>query len=426
MLLNWVLSARAQTFPEILGLTPAGILTWSNAVAPGVCTVEFAMSPLSGWSPLINRYATGSVGSVSFPLQGSVRAFRLNCIDLLPTTQGFTNWVNAYGALETVCGDGVGREDGVSYWQPQFEGGLAVHASLSRPHYAMADAAGRIYIVDKNSHSVLRVDRDGTIHTHAGTHEGGYNGDGPMTATNMELNLPNAIWVQNDGRVYVLDTDNARVRRVTTNGIATTLFNAKSDPSTPLGGGRCLWVKEDETLAYFGNGDRIRKWTPAGGVETLAENFTELGGLYVEASGSLLVTDRGANRVYRVFADGSRVPIAGNGSTSGGGNGQLALETGFYGPRGVWAVPTGGYLLLLHDGAKLWFIDANGFAYLVMSGLGGNNFVHGGDGLHFYAPESLNIGEGRSVCLDSQGNIIICESDYGFVRRVPFLRMIQE
>ena len=62
--------------------------------------------------------------------------------------------------------------------------------------------------------------------------------------------------------MYVLDTDNARVRRVTTNGVMSTLFNAKNDPSTPLGGGRTLWVKDDESLAYFGNTDRIRKWTP--------------------------------------------------------------------------------------------------------------------------------------------------------------------
>ena len=50
---------------------------------------------------------------------------------------------------------------------------------------AMADRAGNIYIADKNSHSVLRVSTNGTIHTHAGTHEGGFNGEGPAAATNL-------------------------------------------------------------------------------------------------------------------------------------------------------------------------------------------------------------------------------------------------
>ena len=56
----------------------------------------------------------------------------------------------------------------------------------------MADRVGNIYIADKNSHSVLRVATNGTIHTHAGTHVGGFDGEGPASATNLQLNLPNA------------------------------------------------------------------------------------------------------------------------------------------------------------------------------------------------------------------------------------------
>lgn len=223
--------------------------------------------------------------------------------------------------------------------------------------------------------------------------------------------------------MYVLDTDNARVRRVTTNGVMSTLFNAKNDPSTPLGGGRMLWVKDDESLAYFGNTDRVRKWTPSGGLQTLANGFTELGCFYVEASGSLIVADRGAHYVWRVFADGSRVIIAGNGTTSGGGAGAAALATGIYGPRGIWALPTGGYVMLLHDGAQLWYVDNANIMHLLVNGQGGNGFVHGGDGQYFYAPEQFYIGEGRSVALDHAGNIILCESDYGFIRRIRFDRM---
>ena len=88
----------------------------------------------------------------------------------------------------------------------------------------MADRAGNIYIADKNSHSVLRVDTNGAIFTHAGTHVGGFNGEGPAAATNLQLNFPNGLWVRADGTVYVLDTENGRVRRVTTNGVMSTLF----------------------------------------------------------------------------------------------------------------------------------------------------------------------------------------------------------
>ncbi len=414
---------HGQTSPRITSFNKSGLLAWTNATVPGVSTVEAATTPSGSWSPIHNSYSITSTGSVVVPVDATNKFFRLRTVDVSATAQGFTNWIQAYGLMETICGDGVGRADGVSYWQPQFEGGVAAYASLSRPHYAMADKTGNIYIADKNSHAVLRISTNGTVHTHCGTHAAGYNGAGPMVATNMQLNFPNALWVRSDGVVYVLDTENARVRRVSTNGSAATLFDAKSDTSSGLGGGRCLWVKDDESLAYFGNGDKLKKWTPSNGLQTLASGFTELGTFYVEASGSLIVADRGAHLVWRVFADGSRTIIAGNGTTSGGGDGSPAISTGLYGPRGVWAVPTGGYVMLLHDGAQLWFVDNNNTMHLLVNGLGGNGFVHGGDGQYFYAPDQFNIGEGRSVAMDHTGNIIICESDYGFIRRIRFQRM---
>lgn len=417
------LGVNGQSVPHLTGFDPQGRLSWTNAPVPGVCTVEVALTAEGDWLPQQNVYALASTGQLSVALDAPSKFIRLRAVDIQPTAQGFTNFIQSYGLLETICGNGVGRVDGLSYWLPQFEGGPAVNASLSRPHVALADAAGNIYIADKNSQAVLRVAPSGLVYTHAGTHVGGFNGEGPAAATSLQLNYPNALWVRRDGTVYVLDTGNARVRRVATNGVMSTLFNAKNDPSTPLGGGRALWVKDDESLAYFGNTDRIRKWTPANGLQTLAGGFVELGGFYVESDGSLIVADRGANYVYRVFADGTRTTIAGTGATTGGGDGFAALQTGLSGPRGVWAVPTGGYLLLLHDGAQLWYVDGGNTMHLLINGVGGNEFVHGGDGQYFYAPDQFNIGEGRSVAMDEAGNIIICESDYGFIRRIRFQRM---
>src|SRR4030095_9385564 len=116
--------------------------------------------------------------------------------------------------------------------------------------------------------------------------------DEATTATEVALNQPNGLWVRGDGTVYLLDLMNGKVRRVDTNGLASTLF-------TVPGGifiGRGLWVSDDEAVAFFCAGDVVKKWTPADGVSDYASGFVELGNLVVDPSGDLVVTDRRGHR----------------------------------------------------------------------------------------------------------------------------------
>lgn len=408
---TWLPAAAAL---RITSLDAQGGLTWTNAPVPGVCTIETGATPAGPWWPGQNVFATAAAGQASVPAGEGNRFHRLSAVDVSATGAGFTNLIGAYGLLETIAGTGWDRRDNLSFWQESFEGGPGTAAALSRPHIALTDRAGNVFIADKNSHAVLRLAPDGTLHTFAGTHTGGLNGDGPAPATELQLKTPNGLWVRADGTVYILDTGNTRVRRVATNGVMTTLFAANNCE-------RGFWIKDDESLAYFGAKTKLQKWTPSG-VTTLASGFSELGLFIVEPSGNLVVCDRGAHYVYRVTTAGLRTVLAGNGTTSGGGDGLPALQTGLNGPRGIWPLPTGGYLLLLHDGAQLWYLDTAGILHRLINGLGGNVFVHGGDGEYFYSPEQANIGEGRSVALDHAGNIILVESDYGFVRRIRFAR----
>lgn len=415
-----LISLPSTGFPAALKLTKFdtnGTLFWTNALAPGVCTVEKAEALDGPWLPERNAFATNSAGSLNLARQGPAGFFRLKSVDVPATPQGFLNLVYSYGLLETLAGTGVGQTDGVSYWQPWYEGGPGGSAALSRPHFAQADRAGNIYIADKNSHTILKVTPDGSIHTFAGTHVGGFNGEGPADATELQLNFPNGEYVRADGTVYVLDTDNGRVRRVNTNGIMQTLFLATSTGSS-LAGGRGLWVNQTETLAYYCAGTRLRRWTPSSGLQDVATGFIELGPLYVESTGNILVCDRGANLAYRITPAGVRTTIAGNGLTTGGGDGYPALQTGLYGVRSIWPVPTGGFLLLTHNGCQLWYMDTAGIVHLFLNGARGN--THSGDG-QFYYTAGAAISEGRSVTMDYEGNILVTESDYGYVRRIRFL-----
>lgn len=324
-------------------------------------------------------------------------------------TDEFAALVASYDLLSTVAGRGEARVDGVNDWLPAYEGGPAVDAELSRPHVAMADGAGAIYIADKNAHAVRRVALDGTITTVAGTGEEGDDGDTAGPGTARRLSAPNGLWVREDGVVYILDLGNDKVRRLGADGELTTLVT----DGEGIVDGRGLWVASDERLAYWSSGTRLRRWRAGVGVDTLAAGFVALGNLAVASDGALVVTDRGASRVYRV-AEGVREVVAGNGTDSGGGHGARAVDTGLAGVRGVALLADGGMLLATHEGSQVWFVDSAGLIHLFLDGAPD---AHAGDGLFFRTP-GAKVAEVRAVTVTPSGDVLVTESDYGFVRRV--------
>jgi len=395
----------------------SNVLAWVNAFTNGISTIERSDRLPGNWTTIQNFYTTNGSGRIRVSTLTSNCYFRLATVDVSPTFQGFSNLVASYSILRTVAGNGTGGVDAVNYWQPVYEGGPATNAALSRPHFAMTDNGGNIFIVDKDSHSVLKVTTDGIIHTVAGTHTPGNGPDSPTSGTEVQLNAPNGLWVRGDGTVYVLDTGNGKIRRLGTNGVMTTLVA----DGNGITGGRGLWVRDDEGLAYYSDNPDVKKWVPGGSLSTLnSKSFVDLGNLVVDSANNLIVTDRGANRVYRLNSDGSRDPIAGDGTINNVVDGAIALNTGLYGVRGVWALPNRGYLLATHEGSQILYLDAGGVIHVFVDGARGN--IHAGDGDYFYSP-GLKVSEVRSVSVDSQGNVLITESDYGYVRRIDFQRL---
>ena len=118
----------------------------------------------------------------------------------------FQFFAESYNLLSTVAGKGEKDIDGEVGWLPEFENGQATEAELTRPHIAMADTSGNIYIADKDAHGIRKVTPEGIIYTIAGTN---MPGDGTNAfGTECQLNAPNGIWVKEDGTVYILDFGN--------------------------------------------------------------------------------------------------------------------------------------------------------------------------------------------------------------------------
>jgi sugar lactone lactonase YvrE len=131
------------------------------------------------------------------------------------------------GNINTMCGSGVAGYTG--------DEGPATLATIRSPVGQSAPPAGRIdidsqdriFIADTGNHVIRRIDADGTIHTIAGTGVAGYSGDGGP-ANQATLNTPSDVAVAPDGTLYIADTFNNVVRRVTTDGTISTIAGTGS------------------------------------------------------------------------------------------------------------------------------------------------------------------------------------------------------
>ncbi len=346
--------------------------------------------------------------SISFKYLLLTLVFSITPINIFSQFQYFAE---SYGLLTTVAGKGEIDINGEIGWLPEYEHGDAVDAELTRPHFAMADSNGNIYIADKDAHGIRKVTADGKIYTVAGTNVAGYNGDG--LGIESQLSSPNGIWVKADGTVYILDLGNNKIRRLDTAGNLKTIVNDSNGISL----GRGLWVTSSEDTIFYSSSSQIKMWTKYNGLVTYSSGFRGLGNITMDKNGYLVATDRISNLVYRISKDGkTNEIIAGNGSDTGGGDDYLAIETGLNGVRGVWFLKDNSYFVATHEGSQIWYIDTGGKIHLFLDGRDGDEY-HSGDGENYRTP-GYKISEPRSVSVDYEGNVLIAENDRGFIRKI--------
>lgn len=396
-----------------LQFTRAGELHLGSLGPDQLVVLESTPSLTGEFAPLRSFLPGSASAQADLSLSAPAGFFRARIVDVSPTREGFTNLLKSFGTLTTIAGKGENTA-AVNAWQPQYENQSATQVELSRPHIAMASTNGHIFIADKNAHAIRKILPNGTIITVAGTGVAGNGPEGPAQGLTVALNEPNGLWVSGRGIAYILDLGNGKIRKLGPNGQVRTVFTVPGG----INSGRGLWVQDDETLAYVSSGTELLKWTPADGVTVLASGFAQLGNLAIHPEGDVVVTDRNAHRVYRVDSAGNKTVIAGNGTTSGGGDGALATETGLNQVRAIWTLPNGAYFLGTDAGSQLWYVDRGGRIHLMVHGSAAH--AHAGDGEWFYSPVQPRLSKIRQVTMDHEGNLLVTEHDAGFVRRVAF------
>jgi uncharacterized protein (TIGR03437 family) len=195
--------------------------------------------------------------------------------------------IDPSGRITTAAGSGQLGYSG--------DGGLAINARINFPRGLAVDAGGVLYIADTSNHRVRRVDRAGVITTIAGNGEQGYLGNG-IAATSARLDSPWGVAVDSAGNVYIADSANHRVRKVSPAGVITD---------------------------FAGSGERGHDGD--GGPATRAR-LDSPSGVAVDGAGNVFFTSY--RYVRRVSADGAIWTVAGNGEVTFSGDGDVATRAG--------------------------------------------------------------------------------------------------
>jgi sugar lactone lactonase YvrE len=339
----------------------------------------------------------------------------------------------ATGLITTVAGNGTCGFAG--------DGGPATAAKLCDPMSVAVDGAGNLYIADSHSRIRKVTAATGLITTVAGSGTSGFSGDGGA-ATAAQINQPWGVAVDGAGNLYIADSYNYRIRKVTAaTGLITTVagsgtsgFGGDGGAATAAQMSAPLHVAVDGAgNLYITDTDRIRKVTAATGVITTvagtgafgysgeagpatAAQLRHPGGVAVDGAGNLYIADTNNDRIRKVTAaTGLITTVAG--STSGfGGDGGAAPAAQLDRPRSVAVDGAGNLYIADTNNERIRKVTAATTPALVMMTVAGNGTLgFSGDG---GVATAAQMSYPRSVAVDGAGNLYIADYSNCRIRTV--------
>ncbi len=288
------------------------------------------------------------------------------------------------------------------------DGSGASSAELASPFAVAVDKSGNVYIADQFNNRIRKVS-GGTISTVAGNGTSGYTGDG-AAATSAELSNPQGIAVDSSGNLYIADTSNCVVRKVTSSGTISTIAGNFTNGCGYAGDGAAgtaamlnhptgLVLDAKGNVIYFADSSNniVRVVTTDGNINTYAGNFgAGIGftgdggpatsarmnnpeGLALDSSGNLYVADGNNNRIRVVSAATGTITTVAGSSTLGGysGDGGVATKAKLNTPKGVTLDSVGNIYIADVYNARIRVVSPAG----IISTVAGNGSTGaGGDG----------------------------------------------
>ena len=305
-------------FPNGLAVDAAGSIWVAEQTNSDIRKIspEGLVSTLAGSAWQIGSTdGQGSLATFEFPY--GVAVARNGDVYTADTGNQIIRKVTPSGVATTVAG--TAHEWGT-------DDGLCGAAKFSNPYGIAIDGSGNAYVADTSNNTIRKVTPNGLVSTLAGVAGQAGADDGPAGAA--KFNTPYAIAVDGSGNLFVADTDNNAIRKITPEGLVSTLAGA-------TGSGTPASFAGPSGVAVDGNGNvyvadtwdhLICKITPQGSIITLAGKMRERGsadghgasasfnfpqGLAVDETGNVFVADTENHAIRKITPDGMVSTIAG-------------------------------------------------------------------------------------------------------------------
>lgn len=314
--------------------------------------------------------------------------------------------------------------------------GNGIYAGFNTPTSVATDSNGNVYVADASNNQIRKITPDGTVSTFAGSGgSGSQNGKGAAAS----FNYPVGLTVDSSGNVYVCDASNSMIRKITPDGTVSTLAGSIKLGYAD-GTGSAAEFDYPTGIAVDSSGNlyvtdtdnyRIRKITPSGAVSTLSGNslgqgavdgtgntasFGILGGITIDTVGNLYVTDwnpsriiEGGSVIRKITANGTVTTIAGTYQQFGHLNG-IGLAAQFSDAVGI-TIDSENNLYVSDNGNQLIRKITPTNVVTTYAGSGATGSTDG----NASAASFSTLG---SVAIDPSGNVFVADIGNNVIRKI--------